>query len=120
MSGKTLQLDSSGDLILSSLKRFEYVEGIQKIAQDIWVILKTTKGSDRFNTEMGVDYLKIVESGYNKRLIEAEIRKALSSYPHIKSIEEIEISDPDPNRIVTVYLRVKVISGESLSMEVQI
>jgi phage baseplate assembly protein W len=120
MTGKTLLLDSSGDLVFSPLKRFEYVAGDEKIAQDVWVILKTIKGSDKFNPDMGVDYFKIIESGYNRKLIEGEIRKALSRYPNVKEVEEIEIFPPDSNRVVTVYLRVRIATGETLSLEVQL
>ena len=119
MEKKTLLLDSSGDLVLSELKRFEYVTGIEKIAQDIWIILKTIKGSHKFNPELGVDYLKIIETGFNRRLIENEVRNALRNYPYIREIEEITISEPDSNRNVAISLRLRLFSGESLSMEVQ-
>jgi|Deesub1362B_J571_1020462.scaffolds.fasta_scaffold00148_6 phage baseplate assembly protein W len=116
--GETLKLDSSGDLVFNQLNRLEMVDGAEKVAQDIRIILKTIKGSDPFYPEMGVDYFKIFESSFNKKLIEAEIRKALSRYSYLKSIDEIEVSDLDSDRKVTITLRLTVISGESVSMEV--
>lgn len=118
MFGKTFKLDSSGDIVINELKRLETVEGLDKVAQDIRVILKTVKGSFPFDPDFGVDYIKIVESGFNRKLIENEIRKALSKYPYLKSIDSIEISDPDENRRVAVSISLTVTSGESINVEV--
>lgn len=117
MYGRTFKLDSSGDIVIK-LRRLEMVEGLDKVAQDIRVILKTIRGSFPFAPDFGVDYIKIVGSGFNRKLIENEIRKALSKYPYIKSIDSIEISDPDPNRRVAVSISLTVISGEQVNVEV--
>ncbi|RLI74126.1 hypothetical protein DRP05_10630 [Archaeoglobales archaeon] len=120
MFGKTFKIDSSGDLVINELKRIEIVEELEKVAQDVSVILKTVKGSYPFDPDFGVDYIKIVESGFNRMQIEDEIKKALNKYPYLKSIDSIEISDPDKNRRIVVNLRLTVISGESISLEVTI
>jgi|Deesub1362B_J571_1020462.scaffolds.fasta_scaffold21281_2 phage baseplate assembly protein W len=120
MYAKTFKLDSSGDVIYSELNRVELISGAEKVAQDIWVILHTIKGSDIFNPELGVDYFKIVESGYNRKIIEYEIRRALRNYPYLRSIDSIEVSEPDSNRRVTISIRLTIVSGESVSVEVTI
>ena len=99
------KFDLSGDLVINELKQVEAVSGVDKVKQDIIHILKCVKESDAFHPDFGVDWLKIKRSGFNRMLIEHEIRKALNKYDKIKSIDRIEISDPDFGRVgIKLYL----------------
>ena len=99
------KFDLSGDLVINELKQVEAVSGVDKVKQDIIHILKCVKGSDAFHPDFGVDWLKIKRSGFNRMLIEHEIRKTLSKYDKIKSIDRIEISEPDLGRVgIKLYL----------------
>jgi len=118
MYGKTFRLDSNGDIVINELKRLEMVEGLDKVAQDVSVILKTVRGSFPLDPDFGVDYIRIVESGFSKKVIKSEIRRALSRYPYLKSIDSIEVSHPDENRHVAVSISLTVTSGESIGVEV--
>jgi len=95
---------SQGDLVINELKQIDIVDGVDKIKQDIEHILKCVKGSDAFNPEFGVDWLKIKQSKFNRKLIEHEIRKALAGYDKIRSIDRIEISEPDSSRKIKILL----------------
>jgi len=106
------KFDVNGDLVIDSLRRIPVVDGLDKVRQDIVHILKCVKGSDAFHPEFGVDWLKIKQSGYNRLLIEHEIRKALSRHAKIKSIDRIEISQPDANRSVRIKLYLTLDSGK--------
>ncbi|WP_290597030.1 MULTISPECIES: DUF2634 domain-containing protein [unclassified Archaeoglobus] len=103
---------SQGDLVINELKRLERVTEFEKIKQHVWFLLKTVKGTDLFNPEFGVDWLKIKRSGLNKALIEHEIKKALASYDKIKSVDSVEISDPDSNGKLSIKLTLTVDEGK--------
>ena len=106
------KFDESGDLIINELKQVETVSGVDKVKQDIIHILKCVKGTDTFHPDFGVDWLKIKRSGFNRMLIEHEIRKALSKYDKIKSIDRIDISDPDADRKVKIKLFLTLDDGK--------
>lgn len=106
------KFDTSGDLVINSLKQIPSVDEDDKVKQDIIHILKCVKGSDAFHPDFGVDWLKIKQSGYNKLLIEHEIRKALRNYDKIKSVDRIEVSEPDSNRNVRIKLYITLDSGK--------
>lgn len=113
------KFDTTGDLVIDSLKRVPSVDGSNKVKQDIVHILKCVKGSDVFHPDFGVDWLKIKQSGYNRMLIEHEIRKALRNYDKIKSIDRIEITQPDANRNVRIKLYL-TLDSEKIDVEVVI
>ena len=107
------KFDLSGDLVINELKQVETVSGVDKVKQDIIHILKCIKGTDTFHPDFGVDWLKIKRSGFNRMLIEHEIRKALAGYDKIESIEKIEISPPDQSRSVRIKLFLTVNSKKT-------
>jgi len=113
------KFDLSGDLVINELKQIEIVDGTEKAKQDIIHILKCVKGSDAFRPDFGVDWIKVKQSGYNRALIEHEIRKALAGYDKIKSIDKIEISELDANRKVKIKLYL-TLDSEKIDVEVVI
>ena len=113
------KFDESGDLIINELKQVETVSGVDKVKQDIIHILKCVKETDAFHPDFGVDWLKIKRSGFNRMLIEHEIRKALAGYDEIKSIDRIEISEPDENRKAKIKLFLTLDKGK-IDVEVMI
>lgn len=100
---KDLAFDLSGDLLFDATKQIYFVDGLDKIKQDILHRLKCIKGTDAFHPEFGLDFIKIKRSNFNKTLVEHEIRKALQGYDKIK-IDTIEISEPDEKRKIKVKL----------------
>ena len=112
-----LKFDISGDIVIDSLKQIPAVEGVEKVKQDVIHILKCVKSSDAFHPDFGVDWLMIKQSGFNRLLIEHEIRKALRNYSKIKSIARIEISDLDSNRNVKIKLYL-TLDSEKIDVEV--
>jgi len=111
------KFDLSDDIIIDSLKQIPAVDGVEKVKQDVIHILKCVKGSDAFHPDFGVDWLKIKQSGFNRLLIEHEIRKALRNYDKIKYIDRIEISEPDSNRNVSIKLYL-TLDSEKMDVEV--
>jgi phage baseplate assembly protein W len=115
--GEDFKLDSNGDLSFS-LKRIETTTGSEKVEQDLRVILKTQKGEDVFNPDFGFDALKIVRNGYDKKLIDLEVRKALKQYPYLKSIDKVEVGDLDANRQVKITIEITTSEDQKISASV--
>lgn len=111
------KFDESGDLVIDSLRRIPAVEGVDKVKQDIIHILKCVKGSDAFHPDFGVDWLKVKHYRFNRALIEHEVRKALSRYDKVKSIDRVEISESDANRNVKIKLFL-TLDSEKITVEV--
>ena len=111
------KFDDSGDIVVNELKQLETLEGADRTKQHIMHILKTVRGSDPFDPDFGVDWLRIKRSGYNRALIEHEVRKALAGYDEIKSIDGIEISELDSDRKVRIRLYL-TLDGDKISAEV--
>ncbi len=118
--GRTLQLESDGDLLVSPLNRFEEITGTAKVAQDLTVILRTVKGSYPFNTAFGVDWVAIAHSGYNRTLINAEIRTALLSHPAVKSVDAMEINRDTSARHATITAAVILYDGDTIALEADV
>lgn len=81
------KFDERGDLVINELKQVETVSNVEKNQTRHYSHSQMRQGgSDAFHPDFGVDWLKIKQSGYNRMLIEHEIRKALAGYDKIKSI----------------------------------
>ncbi len=118
--GRTLQITSDGDLLKSPLNRFEEITGTAKVAQDLTIILRTVKGSYPFNTAFGVDWVAIAHSGYNRTLINAEIRTALLSHPAVKQVDFLEISRDIPARGAAITATVTLHDGDTVTLEADV
>lgn len=119
--GKTLFLDSDGDIAFDNVKKLRLTAtDIEKVPQDCRVALKTIFSENIFSPEFGFDLKKIKAHGYNKQLIEAEIIAALKKYKYLKSVDTIEINEPDANRSVQVNLNITTISDLTLAIGVAI
>jgi len=117
--GTTFLLDSSGDIQFDEIKRLRMTSSDdEKVKQDVKIALKTFLSEDIFSPEFGLDMLKIKQHGYNKKLIEAEIRKALKKYKYLKSIDKIEVGGLDNNRNVNVVVYITTTSDLSLAIGV--
>lgn len=116
---KDLAFDVSGDLLFDATKQIYFVEGVDKVKQDIIHRLKCIRGTDAFHPNFGLDLLKLKRANYNKTLVEHEIRKALADYKYIKSIDTIEISGPDAERKIKVKLYL-TLENEKLVIEVSL
>lgn len=120
MFGRTLKLTENGDVYVSELHRFEFVEGVEKAAQDLRVLFRTVKGTDIFSPGFGFDAMKLIDVGYDPRLVELEVRRALAQYPHVKQVDDVEVGEPDENRRLPVTIHLTLRSGERLSVEVSV
>lgn len=86
--GKTFQLDDTGDLVITNMKRIGIVEETDKVIQDLKVILLTVVGSYPFNTEFGVDYPAIISDNRDETAA-LRIRAAVASYKYVEDVADI-------------------------------
>jgi phage baseplate assembly protein W len=89
------------------------IDGIDKVRQDIMCILSTVKGSNIYNTSFGLDIRTIKSNSSNKTLISNEVRKALSGYPYLESIDSIIVGEITADRNLSIYVAITTVDGES-------
>jgi phage baseplate assembly protein W len=105
--GNTILLDANGDIQFDALKQIQMTQtNADKVKQDAKIILKTIFTEDIFNPGAGFDLLKIKQYAFNKQLIEAEVRAALKKYKYLKSIDRVEVGQPDADRIVPISVQI--------------
>jgi len=89
----TIKLDNQGNLVFTdSGSTFEIVDGLEKIRQDIWFLLKTIKGSSARFPDMGLDHEAIANSKYDPHIIIREIRRTIRMHPDVQYIRDFKIS----------------------------
>lgn len=104
---------SEGDLVLDPKGRIERVSGETKLIQDIAVILKSAKGSYKFNTSFGTDLVGIVGAERNTSLITTRIRAALLTHPEIDTVDSITLSFNE-DRHLTAAISCTLVSGAKI------
>lgn len=114
---KTFMITETGDLFVSPTYRSaEITSETEKIAQDLWVILRTIKGSYKLNPDFGVDYINIIESGYIVSNIKTTISVELLKHPAVDSITSFAIKPPDENRRIEIDIILKLKNGEEITL----
>lgn len=108
-----------GDITITELNTLGMVTSIEKVKQDLTVLLKTVKGEHPESPEFGVDWLRIKQSGLKENIIKAELIRALKLYPYLKSVDEIKIGSLE-NRTLNVSVKVTLTGGEQVGVEVQV
>ncbi len=90
----TFKLTDNGDLYLSEGRNtLPIISGIEKLKQDIYMIIKTTKGSSAYNPRMGVDMLPILEEDYEPCIIENEFTEAVLMHPDVLTIKGFSVKN---------------------------
>ena len=110
----------NGDLNINDLREITTVTNTEETKQDLIHRLSCVKGSDAFNLGYGIDWLKIKRTTFNRILIEHEIRKALKTHNEVKSINSVNISEPDSERKINITVHLTLISEKVVSVEVSL
>ena len=111
---RTLLLDSKGDLCFDGSGKLRMTTtDAEKRSQDIMIYMKTVRGEDMYNRDMGFDIMAAKRGVFSAARIEFEIRKAIEQYRNrpsrpnrIKEISSIVIGEPDADRSVAVSVTV--------------
>ena len=115
--GRTLKLEN-GDLYLDSNRSLVMIDGIEKVKQDITVILSTIRGEDYFNPNYGVDYFAALEAD-SISMMERLIAQALSEYKYIDNVIMTKATPLNDGRF-KVEVMAKLITGETISVGVTV
>lgn len=84
----TFKLTDDGDIYLSEGGNTpEMISGIDKLKQDVYMIVKTTRGSSSHNPRLGVNMLPILEEDYEPCIIEDEFIEAILMHPDVVTIK---------------------------------
>ncbi|MCK5433319.1 MAG: hypothetical protein KAJ03_11270 [Gammaproteobacteria bacterium] len=96
-----------------------------KIAQDLRAFLKTIRGEDMFNRSMGFNMIAARGDSFNANRIEYEIRQTVEQYRasnigsgRVQDDYTITVGTPDAARNVAVAIEVKVVGGDTITIEV--
>lgn len=118
MGSQTLRLTSSGDLLITPDGNADMSSDAAKTAQDLWVLLRTIKGSYAFNVNFGIDYSKIMGKGVSDSLIKATISEEIVKHPSVSSIREFRVIRNTGSSSRSIYLIIKAVltSGEVISI----
>ena len=114
-----IQITPTGDIETLSTRygvSMRHIVNLDKIAQDLTIILKTIKGSYPLNPDFGVDYRAIIETGYNETFIRTKISEALRTHPHIKEIISLRITRPGSDRSISIHASLLTTSNKTLDL----
>jgi hypothetical protein len=106
-----LQLGTDGDLALEA-GDLKLVDGLDAIAQDIQIRLRTFKGGWFLDERVGVPYYEdILVKNPNLAHIRSLYRKAIVETPGVVELLELELALDDANRQLTVSFKALTEAG---------
>lgn len=102
----TFTLTDAGDISLGESGRsLTFITGLEKIRQDIQVIIKSGLGSCEIAPELGVDMFAIIDSEYDPQVIESEFRSAILKHPDINYLDNFEVKRSSDLATESEYFR---------------
>lgn len=113
--GKTLAIDSAGDLVLNADSDMTTISGTDKIRQDIRVIISSVKRSFPFDAEFGIDYPHLIELN-SLRAVEFAVTSALMKHPHITKVTRC-VATRNLDRVTAVSTEMLLDTGEVITFE---
>ncbi|MDD3039001.1 hypothetical protein [Bacteroides sp.] len=117
------KINHRGDLDLTrALNGFNMNMTVEqdKLQQDVWIILKTIKGSYPLNPDFGVDYKFIMNSGYQPQIIRSCMQNALDIHPAKLKITEFNTSPPSADRRLHVWLKLKTKNSDEITITTEL
>jgi hypothetical protein len=112
--GKTLKLDTKMDLVFDGSNRLMMMYGVDKVKQDIEVLLRTGLGDDIFHLTFGFDAESAMQST-EPSLIAKSIQTAIMMYRFTKYVSGKYNRMED--RMLYWDLSVTLLSGEEIQMK---
>lgn len=111
---KTIKMDDGWDIEVSNGKS-KMVEGPNKHAQDISVLLKTCRGDNIFEPRMGIDWIYLIHYP-SVQNIRSGIEDALSQYHKNIIIDRLDIREDSVTRRYIVKLDL-IVDKENIDIE---
>jgi len=102
------KINDDYDLIINHKNNISMVDSLDEIAQSIRIRLGVNKGEWVFNTQFGLDYNSLIDSGFNENLVKAKVLEALREENRIIDIQEINLNYDSLVRKIYIDLKLKV------------
>lgn len=89
---KTFALTDTGDLSFGDGGRSPvFISGTARIKQDIGLIMKSVKGSSKYNPDVGFDVMNVISDDYDSSIVEYEVNKAVTMHPDVVRLRGINV-----------------------------
>jgi len=111
--GTTLKL-SGADLALENYG-LQMISGIEKVQQDLAVLLTSWKRSYLIDQTFGIDYPKLVRL-QSTAAIQAAISAALGSYQYTEKVLSVTVTR-GTDRSVSIAAQILLTGGETIAVE---
>ena len=112
-----ISFDGAGDMKMTATNA-------DKLGLDIYTFIKTIKGDNMFDTSFGFDLFSAIEQPFSKATFKSYLREAIEQYRNrpgrsdrIKSIDSIEVGDPDIDGNIGVSIRLTSVADEIVVLE---
>ena len=102
-----VERDGGLDLVLSA--------GVQAVAQEIQIKLDWLRGEWEFDPSKGVPYFDLLGQKFNESTIRQEINTQLLSVEGVKTVDRLNVSFSNTDRIVEVQFLVMTIFGDTIN-----
>jgi len=114
----TLLLDATTDLSYNTdTHDIDIVDGIDKIKQDLVLLLRTVKGEDAINPLFGVDWVKVMEYRNDVNVSDI-ISRALLTYPLVDNVIGVDVTGIDTaTRQMSINVSVLLTTNEAITLQ---
>jgi len=114
---RTLALEDDGSYRTEN-GNLVWIDGTAAVEQELKTTLKTVRGEDPFDENHG---LRVFEAtGAPPAILDREIRDALLEDDRVDTVDEVNITDPDANRRVSVAITVTLVDGEGVHFNTEV
>lgn len=116
--GKTILLDSRGDIVIDELGRVPVITGPDKARQDLMVIIRSAQGSLSSDPMFGNKVMDLARSRGNQAIVEGAMRLAIQQYAYTQSVDSITVGALGKSRKMAVSASVTLTNTVGVSLEV--
>jgi hypothetical protein len=111
-------LIENDDLVFNEQNELKMITGNDEKAQSIQRTMTTNLKEFFLNERFGFDYRILQQKTINKNYLRMGINDAVTIDPDIKSIDNLTVSGPTPERTASIIFRVLLKDGTSIESEV--
>ena len=115
---KTFEITSDFDLKVDNFNKIPWIEGEDKIKQDLDILFQIPKGDLMFNEDIGLDIESVLLIG-TRSVKQRRIKECLEEYRFYKKVVEIRIDEGTfANDFVETWdVKIELLSGEELTLQ---
>lgn len=111
-------LIENDDIVFNEQNELKMITGNDEKAQSIQRTMTTNLKEFFLNERFGFDYRLLQQKTINKNYLRMGINDAVTIDPDIKSIDNLTVSEPTPERTASISFRVLLKDGTTIESEV--